>query len=96
MQIEIKNPEYLKVVEEECAECDRIIAKMLEFNCLKARIKHNAVINANVVYENVGTLNVTKSQAKALQKMTDKKVREIIKDELQEDINVATLFKLSK
>lgn len=96
MQIEIKNPEYVKLIEEECAECDRLIAKMLKFDYLMGRIEHSAVNNANVVYENVGTLNVTKPQAKQLQKMADKKVREILEKELKDDLQAGSMFKLSK
>ena len=92
MKIEIKNPEYIKVVEEECAECDRIISKMLEFACLKARINHNAVINANVVYENLATLNVTKEQARTLRKMTNKRVKELVMDDIKQGIDVEFMF----
>lgn len=96
MKIEIKNPEYLKVVEQECAECERIIAKMLEFNCLKARIKHSGVINANVVYENVGTLNITYPQSKLLQKMANKRVQQLVKEEMKEKIYAERLFGIGK
>lgn len=96
MQIQIINPEYAKVIQKECIECDRLIAKMLEFNHLMERIEHNAVNNANVVYENVGTLNVTKSQAKALQKMTNKRVQQLREAEIKEIVDAENMFVINK
>ena len=92
MQIQIKNPEYVNVVKQECDECERLITKMIEFNYLMGRIEHSAVNNANVVYEDLATLNVTKEQARILRKMTNKRVKELVMNEVKQGLDIEFMF----
>ncbi len=92
MQIQLKNKKYEHVIEDKCAAADRLIAKMLRFGYLKHQIMRDATNKATIVCENFGTLNITKQQAKALRKIADEKVKELIMKDVKEGVDVEFMF----
>lgn len=90
--MEIKNPKYIEVINKKCDYADRLIKKMLTYEYAKAKIEHRAYDQANVVYESMGTLNVTKKQARTLQKMADKRVQKLVEAELMEEMVISPFY----
>lgn len=84
--MEIKNPKYIEVMNQKCDYADRLIKRMLTYEYAKSKIEYRAYDQANVVYESMGTLNVTKKQARTLQKMADNRVQKLVESELMEEM----------
>lgn len=94
MQIQLKNPKYQQALGTQCTEGDRLIAQMLNFKYLKSRITNTAFENASVVYEDFGTLNITKEQAKKLKKMANQKVKQLVMEDIKDELKVETYFSI--
>lgn len=96
MQIEIKNPRYIKLMIDRCNKADNIKNQMMSYAYLKQGIEHYAFNKANQVAENVGELNITAKQKKELRKLVNRKVYELIETEMLEDMEAENLFFIDK
>ena len=90
--MEIKNQRYIEIMLERCKNADVIKEQMLASEYLKQQVYNDAKIKANTVYESMGTLNVTKKQARTLQKMADKRVQKLVEAELMEEMVINPFY----
>ncbi len=77
---------------ERCKKADATKEQILASEYLKQQVYNDAKIKSNIVYENMGTLNVTKKQARTLQKMADKRVQKLVEAELIEELAESTFY----
>jgi hypothetical protein len=96
MQIKISEPRYVQVMIDKCDRASEIESELLGHKYLINRVQNYAVSEVNRVYSDIGTLNISKKNKRLFQRLVDKCVCRLIKQDLQEQIELENTFLLKK
>ena len=71
--IEVKDKRFIKLMIEKCYNANKIIQEEITgMDYLRQSVFDHSVNNSNVVYRNIGVLNISRKQSRKLQRMTNK------------------------
>ena len=92
MQIKINEPRYVQVMIEKCNKAKGIEGELLGHKYLINRVQNYAVSEVNRVHSDIGTLNISKKNKRLFQRLVDKCVRKLVKQDLETQIEAENMF----
>jgi len=94
--MKVENKRYIELMIEKCNSAEVIKNQMLQSQYLKQKVSTDAFDKASQVSNIIGILNISVKHKKQLKKMAENTVRQLIKQDISENLDEDSMFFVTK